>query len=167
MEKAIAEIERLCQEKILLFQDLLSVIKEEKKTIIKADVGTLWKFTDRKNEIGNKIQAIRNEIKAIAIEAGILDAEENQEYSLMRIIAALPRNEKTVLLNVRFTLVGIKTKVNAMAQENKRYLNESLKTIEDLVGIITRNCEKNERYGRDSYLRTSVQTRSKLVYKEV
>lgn len=167
MEQAIREIERLCQEKILLFQDLLSIIKEEKKTIIKADVGALWTFTSKKTEIADKVNEIRNEMLQIAHEAEIVSAEEIQEYSLTKIIAALPQNEKNTLLNLRFALVGIKTKIAALAQENKRYLEESLKTIEDLVKIITRSCDNTERYGRDTYLKSSSNSRAGLVYGEV
>lgn len=167
MEHAIVEIERLCQDKILLFHELMQIIKDEKKTIISADVGSLWKFTRSKHIIADKIDAIRNQIMQTAFDSGILDPEQIEGYSLLKIIAALPRKDTVTLANLRYTLTGVKTRITAMAHENKRYLEESMRTIEDLVQIILKNCERNERYGRDTYLRPSYNTRPGLVRREV
>lgn len=167
MDHAIGDIEQLCQEKILLFHELFRIIQEEKKSIIKADVGSLWTFTRSKTEIADKIDKIRKQIMEIAFESGILDPQIIEEYSLMKIIEALSRKDAVILANLRFTLVGIKTRIAALVHENKRYLQESLRTIEDLVHIITQNCDRSERYGRDTYLRPSYNARSNLVRGEV
>lgn len=167
MDHVIEDIEQLCQEKILLFQELATIIQDEKKTIIQADVGSLWKFTSLKQEIGNKVDKIRQQIMEIAFEANILDPDQIDGYSLLKIIAALPRKDAVTLSNLRFTLASIKTRISAMAHENKRYLEESLKTIEDLVQIIMQHCDRNERYGRDTYLRPAFSTRAGLIQREV
>lgn len=167
MEQGILEIERLCQEKILLFQEMLSVFQKEKKTIISADIGSLWVVTRQKQDISNKIKNIREHIMASALESGILDPLNVEEYSLLKIISALPNRDKGTLANLRVVLNGLKSKIAALAHENRKYLEESMKTVEDLLQIIIRNCDRDERYGRNSYLNPSLAKRAHLILGEV
>jgi hypothetical protein len=167
MEHAIREIERLYQEKIRLFNEVLTVVRDERETIIKADVGALWTFTRRKQELADAIEAIRGRIMETAVSAGMLDPDQSETYSFTRLIAVIPGAEKATLLHNRSTLFTIKNTIVAMARENRRFLEESMKTVEDLVQIIIRNCDREEHYGRDSYMRQSPTRRFALVRGEV
>jgi hypothetical protein len=167
MGNAIETIERLCQQKLIVFQELLTVFRNEKKCIIKADVGSLWSYTRQKNELSEKITEIRREIMDVAIESDILNEDDAKEYSLLKIINALPKSKKATLVNLRLALTSIKTHISALAHENRKYLEESMKTIEDLVHIIIQNSERSEHYGRDSYLKRGPARCSGLVLGEV
>ncbi|MBU1169646.1 MAG: flagellar protein FlgN [Proteobacteria bacterium] len=167
MEHAIQEIEQLCQEKLLLFQEILAIFQNEKKSIIGADIGSLWIHTRKKQEIADKIHEIRDRIMAIALDAEILVQEDTRAYSLLKIISALPNSEKSTLVHVRFALNGVKNMITALAHENRKYLEESMKTVEDLVQIIIRNSNRDERYGRDRYMRHSLAKRPNLILGEV
>ncbi|GAB6094300.1 hypothetical protein JCM14469_05520 [Desulfatiferula olefinivorans] len=163
MEHVILEIERLYQEKVRLFDEVLSVVRDERETIIRADIGSLWTFTRRKQELADAIEAIRNNIMETAVSGGLLEEGQAGTYSFSRLIAAIPGSGKANLLHYRSALYTIKNTIVAMARENRRFLEESMKTVEDLVQIIIRNCERDERYGRDRYLRQGSAPRAALV----
>ena len=102
-----------------------------------------------------------------ALDAGFVQETEANEYSLAKIIAAQKARDKETLVHLRQGLTQIKTQIAALAHENRRYLEESLRTIEDLVQIIVRNSDRSEHYGRDSYVRTGPVRRSGVVFGEV
>ena len=153
MGNAIREIERLYQEKICLFEELLGIFTHERQAIIRADVSSLWLLSRNKQDVAAKILDIREKIMAVAWESGILCKEDDPDYSMLKIISAIPDAEKTGLTYCKITLAGLKGKISSLTKENRRFLDESLKTIADLVHIITRNCVCDERYSRDNYLR--------------
>jgi len=153
MKDTIHHIEVLCQEKILAYQNLLKLFRKERKAIIQADVAVLWEFTREKRVLADKIHELRKTIFDHAMEAGFIIEEDQSKYSLVKIIAALPVREKGTLVNLNMALNEMKQKIAALSHENKVYLEESLKTINDLVGIITRSCVREERYGRETYMR--------------
>lgn len=159
MEEAIRHIETLCQEKILIYQKLLGVFRNERKAIIQADVTTLWAFSREKKELADKIHEFRKAIFDRAVEAKLIDGENQSEYNLVKVVAALPIREKGTLVNLNMALNEMKRKIAALSHENKVYLEESLKTINDLVGIITRSCVREERYGRETYMRPASYSR--------
>jgi hypothetical protein len=155
MEDAIRQIEMLCQEKLLVYQNLLKLFRTERKAIIQADVTKLWAFSREKKELADKILELKRTIYIHAIESELINEEDQSNYSLIKIIAALPTREKGTLVNLNMALNEMKRKIAALSHENRVYLEESLKTIEDLVGIITRSYVREERYGRETYMRPS------------
>ena len=155
MEDAIRDIEKLCQEKLVLFQKLLSVFRQERKAIVKADVASLWTFTREKQDMANAIHALREKIFNTAKDAGLINEDDIRGYSLRKIVSAIPSHEKKVLMNISKALNEVKRTLTTLTIENKIFLEESLKTIDDLVHIITRNCVSQERYGRDTYMKPS------------
>lgn len=163
MEDAIRNMERLCQEKLLVFYKLLTVFRNERKAIIKADVASLWTYAREKRELAEKIHEIRQTVYDLAEEAGLVGDMTFTEYSLARIIAAVAVRERGTLVNTHMALNEIKRKIAALSHENRLFLEESLKTIEDLVHIITRNCVREERYGRETYMRPTTYGRMAAV----
>lgn len=153
MEDAIRHIEMLCQEKLLVYQNLLKLFRTERKAIIQADVAKLWAFSKEKKELADKIHELRMTIFDHANESELIIEDDQSKYSLVKIITALPGREKGTLVNLNMALNEMKRKITALSHENKVYLEESLKTIEDLVGIIARSCVREERYGRETYMR--------------
>lgn len=150
---AICEIEILCQEKLLVYQKLLGVFRKERKAIIKADVATLWTYAREKQSLADEIHGKRDAIYNHAREAGLVSDGDPGEYSLNQIVQALPVRDKRTLVNLSMALNHVKRRIASLSRENRLYLEESLKTIEDLVRIITRNCVREERYGRETYTR--------------
>ncbi len=163
MEDAIRNMERLCQEKLLVFYKLLAVFRNERKAIIKADVASLWTYAREKRELAENIHDIRRTVFDLAEEAGLTGDMVFAEYSMAKILAAVPVREKGSLVNVNMALNEIKRKIAALSHENRMYLQESLKTIEDLVHIITRSCVREERYGRETYMRPTTYGRTAAV----
>jgi hypothetical protein len=158
--EAIKDLEKLCQEKLLVFQKLLSVFRKERKAIIKADVSSLWTFSKEKHELAMEIGGKREKILETAKSAGLIGQDD--EYSLVRILSALKSKDKGTLVNLNMALNEMKRKIAALSHENRVYLEESLKTIEDLVHIITRSTLREERYGRENYLRPATHAYSRM-----
>ena len=56
----IRSLERLLQEKIMLYNDLLQCFKDEKDSLIAVDLDKLWSISKVKDEICSKINALRH-----------------------------------------------------------------------------------------------------------
>ena len=150
---AIRHIEILCQEKLITYQKLLDVFRKERKAVIKADMTALWESSREKQDLANQIQAMRLRIADEARESGLAVFEDMNAYSLKSLVSVVPNEEKAVLMNLSMALGHVKRKISAVSRENRVFLEESLKTIEDLVRIITTSCVREERYGRETYTR--------------
>jgi flagellar biosynthesis/type III secretory pathway chaperone len=62
MDISGSQIECLFQEKLLLYRDLLEVLKQERKRILDTDVDSLWEISRKKQEIAGKIEGLRREV---------------------------------------------------------------------------------------------------------
>ncbi len=150
---AIQHIEILCQEKLLMYQKLMGVFRKERKAIIQADMGTLWVCAREKQDLASQIHKIRSQIVDEARESGLALFDDRATYSLNALVSMVPNREKAVLMNLSMALNDVKRKITALSRENRIFLEDSLKTIEDLVRIITTSCVREERYGRETYTR--------------
>jgi hypothetical protein len=166
MEHAIQDIRKMYLEKMDLYRELLDVMNEEKRSVIRADIPALWETTRKKQALGDRIQAIRDAILDKARDPELL-GESLETYSFATIVASFPEKERKIMNEHIRILTLLKRQIASVVNENKRYLEESLRTVEDLMHIFTRNCGREERYGRDNYLRPAYGGRKIYTVREV
>lgn len=158
MEKNIYEtiknIENLCNEKLDRYNDLYEVFKKERKAAVSADMTVLWATSREKQDIAEEIRKLQQKIMNEAANAELVIFENIDNYSLNRILSNLPADSRKEILAVSLKLSGIKQKISAIAHENRAVIDEGLKTVEDLLSIVTDSCLREERYGRETYTRS-------------
>ncbi|MBU0995486.1 MAG: flagellar protein FlgN [Proteobacteria bacterium] len=137
MESFAARIESLLNEKILLFQELVEILKEEKKSIVDIDVDKLWVFSEKKQAVASKIEDIRKQIIHILDEESIDHNMAVSTFSVGKVIEWIRSDEKAYLNQINVTLILLKKKVHALASENKKFISEYLGVMDELIGTIS------------------------------
>jgi len=147
MEKFACEIEKLLQNKLLLYKELKKIVEQEKIHIVDMNVDSLWKITDRKKLLASEIVQIREQILSLIEEEKVsLDMEANT-FSLSQTINCLPFpiKEKSDLKKSILKLEIVKEELAGLASENKRYTNEYLAVIKGIF-VTIRDTGNEEAY---------------------
>ena len=158
MESSAVRIENLLNDKILLFQDLVEVLKEEKKSIVEIDVDKLWAFSQKKQAIASAIEAIIHQIIGILDEEGIDHAMNVHTFSVGKMIEKLAPGKADRLEKLNLSLILVKKRVHAMASENKKYITEYLGVMDELIGMISNISDQSPVYDHNRYSKRSKKT---------
>lgn len=137
MDTFAEKMEVLFQEKILLFQEIADCLKSERDSLMQSDVEALWQFSDKKHDVSSKIEAIRNEILDKMTKEDIVHSMTATTFNLAKVVSLLPDTLKKRLKKFQFTLDKIKPQVASIAQQNKQFVEEYLKVIDELVVVIS------------------------------
>ena len=158
MESPVERIERLLNDKIFLFQELLDILKDEKKSIVEIDVDKLWAFSKKKQVVASKIEDIRKDILHILDQAAFVHEMTLDTFSVAKIIELTGLNAHAPMNQLNVTLILLKKRVQAIAKENKKYVQEYLGVMDELIGTIADMGEKNSVYENTRYPRKHKKT---------
>ena len=146
-----SSIERLFHEKILLYQDLLDVLEQEKKAIMDIDLDALWKISDKKQKTALKLEAVRSNILDTLTRASISHDMDAASFQPSKILPLLPEKTAERLQKVNVTLVALKNDIQGLLTENKRFVGEYLGVLDELIGIITNVEHSKPVYGKNTH----------------
>lgn len=158
MESPVERIERLLNDKIFLFQELLDILKDEKKSIVDIDVDKLWAFSKKKQVVASKIEDIRKDILHVLDGAAIVHEMTLDTFSVAKIIELTGLNAHAPMNQLNVTLILLKKRVQAIAKENKKYVQDYLGVMDELIGTIADMGEKNSVYENTRYPRQHKKT---------
>ena len=144
-------IETLYHKKILLYQDLLDVLNQEKESIKEIDVDILWKISDEKQKITSKIECVRQKILDELTKISIPHGMDISTFQTAKILSLLPNKITERLRKAHVTLVSLKTEVQVRLDENKHFVGEYLAVLDELIGIITDAGDSKPIYGKSRY----------------
>ncbi len=147
MENFAHKLENLFEEKFLLYKMLNLAVEQEKNYIVDMDVDSLWKMTDRKNQLASEIVQIRNQILCLLKDNKVLPNMELKSFNLVDIITGLPfpSKMKSGLKKIKTDLDIVKRDLESLASENRRYTNEYLSVINGIFTTII-SSENREQY---------------------
>jgi flagellar biosynthesis/type III secretory pathway chaperone len=131
------QIEALLHDKIMLYQDLKGALVKEKQILTDANVDALWAVSDQKQVLAARVDAKRREILAVLKDHHVPNDMTVSRFSVAEVIALLPEIEARVLGPVKMTIDSLKTEIHAMAADNKRFVEQYLSVLDDLMGILT------------------------------
>ena len=151
MESSASRIATLINDKIFLFQDLVEILKDEKKSILDIDVDSLWAFSEKKQGIASKIENIRKEILEILKGDRINHGMDMKSFSLTKVLDLLPNDVKENLSKANVSIILLKKEVNCLATENKKYIQEYLGVMDELIGTISNVSDPSPVYGKNKY----------------
>lgn len=132
MEKKIKEIEKLYMERIALYRNLLSCVKQERENLINQDVKGIWDSLDEKNKILHSIMDINSLLDGLKEKA-------EEKYSV---------EDKKNFLRLANTLNTLKQEVGVRLKENIIFIRDTLGFINDIFSIFIRGENTEKTYGR-------------------
>ncbi len=148
MEKFAYQVEDLLQKKFRLYQELTSILKQEKEHIVNMTVDSLWDLAGRKKQIGSDIQNLRNSIIYLLDEKALDHGMNIRTFSISKLINILPANNriKSNLENVKIIINAEKKELKRLAAENRRSIHEYLGVVNDVMSTITGSVQQKQ-YG--------------------
>ncbi|MBA4366065.1 MAG: hypothetical protein C0403_00300 [Desulfobacterium sp.] len=137
METSINDIETLFYQKIETYEQLVDLFTQERKSLESADIEAMWRYSDQKQKISNRIVEIRMCILTILNKFGILHDMNATTFHTPKIISLVPKKQGRNLQKIYVSLITIKNKVRALSEENKKFVEDYLGILDELIGIIT------------------------------
>jgi len=166
MQPSAKSLSTHLNEKILLYQDLVEVLRQEKKTIRETDVDGLWRFTQEKQTIAKKIEEVREQILSLLDEMNISHGMDLPSFKMEQVMTLLPREIKTSVKQQQITLSGLKFQVQELARGNKAFVEEYLNVLDEMITIIANAGNQDTGYNRSRASKGAVKA-NLLLHKEV
>ena len=140
----LKSIEDLFYEKIMLYGDLRNCFKKERDALIKIDVDILWKISEEKERLSEKIQSVRKEIISIASPEKCLEP-----INLDQVMSLIPGYKKAKFHRLYLALTKLKGEIALLRKDNMLFIDDSLEFLDDMISIITGKTESEITYNNN------------------
>ncbi len=167
METCIMRIEKKCHEKVILYHDLLTIFRKERKSIINADIQALWTFSSEKLVKAEKIEQLRAEIIQIIDEFNIAHSMSETSFDLALLADLFKGGEKAALKEHLIPVNRLKKQIITVGSVNKLFIEEYLSTINEIVSVVTGTDIKNELYNQNRIISRIRDQETVLLNREV
>jgi len=135
-DEVIRLVEKLFFKKIMLYNDLLHYLKEERESLISIDLDKLWRISKEKEETCVDIELTRQEI------ISALSSKEDQKYfNLNRIMEFIPGKFKAEFQKLYLRILKIKGEIEVLRIQNMTFIDDSLNFMDEIISIITGETE--------------------------
>lgn len=124
-------VENLLHQKILLYSDLLHCFKQERESLIQVDLDELWRVSKEKEETGQKISGLRQEIMSV------LFPERKKKFSMDAIMRSMPKVHRVKFHQLWLRLIKLKSEIEGLRRDNVTYLNDSISFLDEMISILT------------------------------
>lgn len=167
MEKIADRIESLLQQKLALYQELQSILEEEKNHVVSMDVSSLWVTISKKKSLILRIEYIRQNIISLL---GDTYSNLNTSFgsfdllSTVKLLTVSPE-KKGELKRTVFSINTCKKEITLRASENKNFINEHLTIIDGIFSTLWDGKDKNGYNPSGSVLKNGGKQR--LIHAEV
>lgn len=151
METCADRIAPLINEKILLFQELVNVLKEEKKSITKIDVDALWGFSEKKQRVSKEIEEVRKKILDILSEEEIEHGMNPSTFHLNKVMDMISGYKNEQIRHANAEIMLLKKEAGSLATDNKRYVQQYLGVLDEMIGAISNASDPPPVYGKNKY----------------
>jgi flagellar biosynthesis/type III secretory pathway chaperone len=148
MNMADGSMETLFREKLMLYQRLAELMKQEKKQIVGADVDVLWKLHDKKQALAEEIEKNRSRILETASAMSINHGMTPGSFQTFRFLSLLPAEERRRLGGLESSLRVLKKEIRNISLENKQYIEAKLGMVNELISIMTGREKQHQGYGK-------------------
>lgn len=167
MEDIISEIEKKCHEKLMIYHDLLSIFRKEKKSIVNGDVTALWRFSSKKHDKARAIEAIRVDIINILNSAEIKNNITQENFKLEAVVNLFSGRALKDLTECLSAVKRVKKQIQTAGKANLLFIEEYLATIDDLVNIVTGATSNKPLYNKERSFSNHRDSETVLLRREV
>ena len=151
MEKFAGKMERLLQEKLFLYQELLNILEEEKSYIVDMEIDSLWGTISRKKSLALNIESVGQKIFSLFDEIYSSLNIDAQSFNLSHMIKIMnvSSEKRAGLRKINLAINTCKKEIAILASENKNFINEYLAIIDGVFSTVldTPNEEKYNHSG--------------------
>jgi flagellar biosynthesis/type III secretory pathway chaperone len=165
METPGSTLAILFEEKRLLYDELISVLKTERKWIVSAKTEQLWQVSGKKQQIVSMIEALRERILETLTADGVFHDMTVATFRPSRVMALVPVETRKSLIQLQHALNLAKEEIRARSRENVAFIEDYLATLDDLLGIFMQKNDGGAFYDRHRHVEHN-RTRS-LLHQEV
>jgi hypothetical protein len=131
-ESLIQLIEAFFYQKIMLYDDLLGYLNEERASLIHIDMERLWSISKKKEEICEKIASARQQIVS-----SVYPEKAQKPYNLNEIMRLIPHDRRSEFQRLHLRLIKLKKEIEVIRKENIVFIDESLQFLDEVISIIT------------------------------
>jgi len=131
-DEGIRLIEKLFFKKIMLYNDLLHYLKEERESLISIDLDKLWRISKEKEKACADIESTKKEIISELSLKG-----DQKAFNLNRIMEFIPEKSKTEFQNLYLRILKIKGEIEVLRIQNMTFIDDSLNFMDEIISIIT------------------------------
>ena len=165
METNFRALEDLFYKKIMLYQELIECLEEERHYLVETDMDALWDISEKKQSIVLRIEAVREKMVA-TLSKSSLNHQMDGPFSLTTVLSHIPHSDRDRFRKPYLSLVKLKAETRQISQNNKQFVEKSLDFLDELIGILANAGVSNDTYtnGRVSSKRSQV---TLLLHKEV
>lgn len=167
MEDIISVIEKKCLEKLMIYHDLLSIFRKEKKSIVDGDVTALWRFSSEKNEKAKAIETVRNDILDILHSADIQNDIDLNTFELKNVVNLFSGVELKELTECLISVNRVKKQIKIAGKANLLFIEDYLATINDLVNLVVGSNSKTALYNKERSFSKHRDCETVLIRREV
>ncbi len=148
MEEFACKLENMLKQKLDYYDELVSVMEDEKRSIIDMDVESLWNACAIKKKIGLNIKKIREEILSFIEQAWPSSGVSVGDLTLLQLTKyiSIPEKMRSNIGKIIFDINIKKDELHMLALEHKKYINEYLGVINDVMTTIV-GFSQEEHYG--------------------
>ncbi len=147
MEKIACDIAQMLNEKLSLYKKLNALLQREKDCIVNIDIDALWKISGEKKKIVLKIHGLKEKIIESVRQESCAKDPDAGEFGLSYLLRslALSSDARKQLRQIKLGLDREKNELNRAAADNKKYVQEYLMVIDDIMSVFAGEAE-NPRY---------------------
>ncbi len=144
MEKIAQKIEKLLEEKLFLYQELQSILEQEKTHIVNIDVDSLWVTVSQKKSLILRIEDARQKIIHLLGKESLGPDRDTQSFNLTSVIKwmAVSPEKKAKLEKIYLAVNTCKKEIARLASDNKNYILESLGIINSVFSTVLEDADK-------------------------
>ena len=135
-DEVIRLVEKLFFKKIMLYNDLLHYLKEERESLISIDLDKLWRISKEKEETCADIELTRQEIIS-----AVSSKEDQKSFNLNRIMEFIPGRFKAKFQKLYLRILKIKGEIEVLRIQNMTFIDDSLNFMDEIISIITGEAE--------------------------
>ncbi len=130
-ENEVRLIEKLFYKKIMLYNDLLHCLKEERESLISINLDKLWKISKEKEDVCSEIASTRKEIIS-----AVNSKEDLKSFNLNRIMEFIPGEFKAEFQKLYLRILKMKGEIEVLRIKNMTFIDDSLQFMDDIMSII-------------------------------
>lgn len=132
----VDSIEKLFYRKIMLYNDLLHCLEEERKSLIEINIDKLWGLSKKKDEICEEIKSIKQKVFAAANQG-----DDQGSINLNRIMEIIPVKNRDRFKKLYLRILKLKGEIEVLRKQNIIYIDDSLEFLDEMISIITGEAE--------------------------
>jgi len=129
-------VEKLFFKKIMLYNDLLHYLKEERESLISIDLDKLWRISKEKENICSEIASTRQEIIS-----AVHSKEDQKSFNLNRIMEFIPGKFKAEFQKLYLRILKMKSEIEVLRIQNMTFIDDSLNFMDEIISIISGQTE--------------------------